>query len=171
MIRGNSSFKPTLRIGSRLIDRRSVLLVVAIVFSTFFLGIAVRNSYADSDNISRTGKHVLTVYDDGTEKGILTEARTLREALDQAGVIVGEYDVTEPALDDELIAATYDVNIYRARPVSVHDETTVKKIMTPYRAATQIAKQAGITLNDEDTVDLVSSDDVVGDGAIERLVV
>lgn len=171
MTRGNSSLKPTLRIGSRLIDRRSVLLVFVALLSTVFLSIGVRNSYADSDNISRTGKHVLTVYDDGVEKGILTEADTLREALDQAGVVVGEYDVAEPSLDSELVAATYDVNIYRARPVSVHDETTVKKIMTPYRAATQIAKQADITLNDEDTVELVSSDDVVGDGAIERLVV
>lgn len=171
MFRGNSSLKPTLRIGSRFVDRRSVFIVVMSLFLVLFLGIAVRNTYADSENVSRTGKHVLTVYDNGSEKGVLTEAHTLREALEKAGITVGEYDVTEPSLDDELVAATYDVNIYRARPVSVHDGTTVKKVMSPYRAATQIAKQAGVSLRDEDAVDLELSDDVVNDGAVERLVV
>ncbi|HTK39521.1 MAG TPA: ubiquitin-like domain-containing protein [Patescibacteria group bacterium] len=136
-----------------------------------FLAIAVRNTYAASENVSRTGKHVLTVYDDGTQKGILTEAHTLREAFKEAGIVVGANDVTEPALDDELVAATYDVNVYRARPVAVHDNKTVKKVMTPYRSAKQIAKQAGIALHDEDMVHLESSDDVVRDGAVERLIV
>lgn len=171
MFRGNTSLTPRLRIGSRFIDRRSVLFAIAGILTLFFLGIAMRNTFAVTENASRTGKHVLTVYDDGIEKGVLTEADTLREALEGAGIKIGENDVTEPSLDDELVAATYDVNIYRARPVSVHDGKSVKKVMSPYRSATQVAKQAGIKLQDEDTLSLESSEDVISDGAIERLTV
>ncbi len=171
MFRGNSSLTPKLQIGSRLIDRRSIVLSIIGLLFVFSLGIAVRNTYAESENISRTGKHVLTVYDDGVQKGILTEATTLRDALKQADITIGKNDVTEPALDDTLVAASYDVNIYRARPVSVHDGKTVKKVMSPYRSALRVAKQAGVKLHDEDTVKLESSDDVVSDGAVERLTI
>ncbi len=168
---GESTTRPTLRIGSRFIDRRHVIVAFVALLFVLFLSFAVRATYAESDNVSRTGRHVLTVYDDGVEKGVLTEANTLRGALDQAGIEVGDNDVTEPSLDEELVAATYDVNIYRARPVSIHDGAVVMKVMTPYRSAQQIAKQVGLSLHTEDVVSLESSNDVVSDGAIERLVV
>lgn len=171
MFRGESTLTQKLRIGSRLIDRRSVLLSIISFLSIISMTFAVHTAYASTDDASRTGKRVLTIYDDGIERGILTESSTLRDAFDHADIDIGEYDITEPGLDDELTSAAYDVNIYRARPVAVHDGGIVKKIMTPYRSATKIAEQAGIKLHDEDRVSLESSDDVVRDGAVERLVV
>lgn len=171
MFRGEQTLTQKLRIGSRLIDRRGVLLLFVGLLFVMFLGAAVHTAYAASDDVSRTGKRVLTIYDDGQEQGILTDATTLREALASADVEIGEYDSTEPALDDELVAPAYDVNIYRARPVAIHDGGIVKKIMTPYRSARQIAVQAELNLRDEDLVYLESSDDVVSDGAVERLVI
>lgn len=171
MFRGESTLTQKLRIGSRLIDQRSVLLSIISFLSILSMTFAVHTAYASTDDVSRTGKRVLTIYDDGIERGILTESSTLRDALDHADIDIGEYDITEPGLDDELTSAAYDVNIYRARPVAVHDGGIVKKIMTPYRSAAKIAKQANINLHDEDRVSLESSDDVVRDGAVERLVV
>lgn len=171
MFRGDTTLTQKLRIGSRLIDRRSVLLSLFSILFILFLGSAVHTSYASSEDVSRTGKHVLTIYDDDNEQGLLTEAQTLREAFQLADIPIGENDATEPGLDEELVAGAYDVNIYRARPVAVHDGGIVKKIMSPYRSAAQIANQAGIKLHDEDEVYLESSDDVVSDGAVERLVI
>ena len=160
-----------LRIGLKRFNRRVALFAVAFVVTVlFFVGLA-RSAYAETDSASRTGKHVLTVYDNGAELGILTEADTLREALEAEGIEIGANDVTEPALDDELVASAYDVNIFRARPVSIHDGTTVTKVMTPYRSVSQIAKQADITLQKEDIATLETHGDVASAGAVERLVI
>lgn len=120
--------------------------------------------------VDRSNKHVLTIYDGGSEHGILTEAKTLGEALKQAGVELDKNDITEPGLDEELVAGAYNVNIYRARPVMVVDGSSQTKIMSPYRSAKQIAKQAGIELRPEDEANLTTSTlSVMSDGAIERM--
>lgn len=160
-----------LRIGSRFIDRRGLIAIVGVAFILFCLGIGVRTAHANPENISRSGKHVLTIYDQGERYGLLTTAETLGEALKAGEISVGEHDRTEPALSEELVAANYDVTIYRARPVAVHDGGTVTKVMTPYHTGSQIAKQANIELHDEDKAILVHSDDVVRDGAVEKLVI
>lgn len=171
MFRGEPTLTQKLRIGSRLIDRRSALFTFIGFMLVLFFGFVAHTAYASTDEISTTGRRVLTIYDDGVEQGLLTEALTLREALDRAGITIGEYDATEPGLDVELVSTGYDVNIYRARPVAIHDGSIVKKIMTPFRSARQIADQAEIMTRDEDLVYLESSDDVVSDGAVERLVI
>lgn len=124
-----------------------------------------------TDNASRSGRHVLTVYDGGVEKGVLTDADTLGEALKQAGIALDKNDVTEPALDEKLVAASYDVNIYRARPVVVVDEGSQTKLMSPYRTAKQIAAQADLDLKAEDKVSIQRSEDIVRDGALEKLII
>lgn len=121
--------------------------------------------------IVRSDEHILTVYDDGAKKGFLTKADTLKQALKDAGFNLSPNDITEPALDQELIASNYNVTIYRARPVLIVDGTTRTKIITAYHTGEQIAKQAGITLNDEDKADLQYSGDIVADGALEKMVI
>ena len=143
-------------------------ILAFILFTVVF--VSVKNSYAES-NVSRGGNHVLTIYDGQTEKGILTDATTLRQAFQDNNIELEASDVTEPSLDEELVAATYDVNIYRSRPVAVYDNGAATKVMTPHHSPKQIAAQANIKLNDQDNVSLVSSDNVVLDGAIEKLVI
>ena len=120
---------------------------------------------------SRTGKHVITVYDDGVEKGFVTEADTLEEALKQEGITISRNDVTEPALSEKLVAATYSVNVYRARPVLVVDGNKTSKVLTPYQTGEQIAEQADLSLNHEDTVKFEASTDPIADGAFEKMVI
>ena len=87
-----------------------VLLVGTVVLT--------RSVQADSEQAaSKSNQHVLTVYDGGVERGVLTEAETLSQALKDAGFEINQNDITEPRLDEKLVAPTYDVNIYRARPV------------------------------------------------------
>lgn len=96
------------------------------------------------------GQRLITIHDNGRDHAILSSAKTLRQAFVQAGVPFGEHDLVEPNLDAELVAPSYEVNIYRARPVTVVDGMVRQKIITPYRTPKQIAAKAGVPLRDED---------------------
>lgn len=156
-----------------LLSLRKTLILAAAVLLVLIISIATSKAWAASDTpvASRSGQHVLTVYDAGTEKGILTEAKTVGEALKEAGITLSPTDVTEPARDEQLVAANYDINIYRARPVVIEDGANRTKVMSPYRTASQIAKQAGVPLQAEDSVKLQPATDIVRDGALEKLVI
>lgn len=117
------------------------------------------------------GEHILKVHDGDSEQGFITKATTLRAALSDAHIRIDPNDITEPALDESLVASTYDVNIYRARPVVVRDGSSNTKIITAYRTGKQIASQAGITLNDADITKLAPSSDPITDGAAEIMTI
>lgn len=149
----------------RLLSFGGVLLLIVAV------GAYVSSRAEAKSSVSQSGMHVLTIYDGGQEKGILTDADTLREALDQADIELADTDITEPSLDEELVSATYEVNIYRSRPVVIYDEGSRTKVMTPYSTPKQIAKQAGITLQDEDQVVMEHSTNLLHDGALEKMTI
>lgn len=154
----------------RLTPRQLWLIAAGLLVLLVFGRIITQTAQASSSE-SRSGRHVLTIYDGGHEHGVLTEADTLRDALGEAGIKLAANDVTEPGLDEELVAATYEVNIYRARPVTVVDGNAQTKVMTPYQTAKQIAKQAGVALRDEDHVNMQHTGDVLVTGSLERLVI
>lgn len=133
--------------------------VVALFFGLFF----VQQAKADSTT-SESGKRLLSVHDQGVDRGLLTRATTLREAFREANIAVDPNDRVEPGLDDKLVASNYEVNVYRARPVTIVDGGTRVKVMSPYRTAKQIASEAGIALHDEDIAEMTTNADVVGQG-------
>lgn len=146
------------------------LLIVGICLFTIVAARLTHSAFAASQT-PKSGQHILTVYDDGTQKGFLTSASTLGEALKEAKITLAKDDITEPGLDQKLVSSNYDVTIYRARPVLIIDGESRTKVITAYHTGKQIAAQAGITLHDEDSVDIESSPDVVADGAPERMVI
>lgn len=145
-----------------------------ITLSTVLLGGVLLLSHvagAEAEQSSQSTQKILTIYDNGKERGVFTEAKTLREALKRAEIILDEHDATEPSLDYELVASKYIVNIYRARPVLVVDGDFKARIMTAHRSAKQIAKEVGLTLRDEDRAVMQRSEGIVEDGASEKMVI
>lgn len=114
---------------------------------------------------SSTGSRLITVHDRGQDRGVMTNATTLRVAFDEAGIALDKNDLVEPGLDEQLVANNYEVNIYRARPVMVIDGAVRQKVMTPYQTASQITKAAGVELHDEDETTITRSEDIVSDGS------
>ena len=114
---------------------------------------------------SGPGGHLITIHDRGEEKVLLSDAATIGDALKNAGVTLDSHDAVEPAVTEKMVASEYQINIYRARPVTVIDGPTRQKIVTAYQTADQIAKDAGITLYPEDVTKLSRSDDIIADGA------
>ncbi len=117
------------------------------------------------------GKRLITVYDRGEELSFLTAETTVEAALKENSIVLDDRDTVEPGRTEELIAAEYQVNVYRARPVVVVDGVTRVKVMTPFQTAQHIAKDAGIGLYSEDQAVMKRSDDFIGDGAGLQLVI
>lgn len=107
---------------------------------------------------------IITIYHDGQQQVIATEATTVGEALDRAGVTVEQFDAVEPGKGTKLVAQTYDINVYRARPVTVVDGTQRYRIMSPYQSAKKIAETAGLQTYDEDILSIDRINDFVAEG-------
>lgn len=140
-------------------------VIAAIVGLAILFGISAAARTFAVDNTPQTGERFISIHDRGIEKGILTTATTLRKALDEAKIAIDANDLVEPGLDAELVADSYQVNIYRARPVVVNDGTSSERILSAYQTPEQIAVHAGITLQDEDKASLSLNDDMVSHGA------
>ncbi len=145
----------------------SVLIALA------FLGVIIfANHRVQAQSATAVaGQHIITLHDDGVDKGFITKKATLREALAEQGIRVDANDRTEPGLDEKLVANSYQVNVYRARPVVIRDGNVETKIITAYRTAKQIAAQADIPLLDEDKVELSVASDPITNGAAQILTV
>ena len=126
----------------------SCLLAVVI---GFFI-VSTRTAGAEAKPVN--GERLLTVHDGGVDRVILTRATNLSDALKEADITLDPQDLVEPGLDHELVASNYDINVYRARPVTIVDGSVRQKVLSPYQTAPQIAQQAGITLYPEDQADV-----------------
>lgn len=145
----------------------AVLAALVLLSIIFF---SSHRANADAAVIS-ADEHIITLHDSGVDKGFITKKATLREALADQHIRVDAKDLTEPGLDDKLVASSYQVNIYRARPVAIHDGKVETKVITAYRTTGQIAKEANITLHDEDITKLAPSTEPLADGAAEVMTI
>ncbi len=153
--------------------RRALLLIVAacVLVMVALLGAARVYAQSETEAPLTAGKHLVTLYDQGVEQSFVTGEKTIGEALAHAGVTVEPGDRVEPAVEDEIVAPEYTVNIYRARPVVVIDGAIRQRIVTAAQVPEQIAEAASLTLHPEDTTELRQSTDLVGDGAALQFVV
>ena len=138
----------------------TALAVVTIAMIT-----VVANTTPSSVQAQHQGGRLITVHDRGVDTAFITDKPTLKEALADQGIALDEKDAVEPALDEKLVAPDYQVNIYRARPVTIIDGALRQKIVTPYQSAERIVRDAGVALYAEDITTVSRSADIVGDGA------
>ncbi len=152
------------------INRFHLILSMRTWFVAGFVALAaltglffMNKAFADSP-ATAVDERLVTIHDSGTEATIVTRASTVGEALKDAGVTTASADIVEPARGETLVAKSYQVNIFRARPVVVEDGTTSIRVMTAEQSPRQIAKAAKLTLNDEDITILNRVDDVLNEG-------
>ena len=119
-------------------------------------------SFAKGKSSSR---HLVRVYDRGEEKTIVTNALTVRQALQAAKISIDEkMDAVEPNIDMELTGSKYQVNIFRARPITIIDGNKRLKITTAEQTPALIAKAAGMTLYREDKTQFTNSENLLVNG-------
>lgn len=144
-------------------------LVMCVLLGVLLHSMAAADS--DRPGTPRRGQHLVTIYDGGQKRAVLTEAKTVRDTLQQAGISVAKSDRVEPALDTTYASEDYTVNIYRSYPVLIEDGARREHIVTPYRSATDIVRDAGLTVRPEDELRVVQSSDLMTDGAGAKLVI
>lgn len=149
-------------------DQKYKLLIAsaASVFLLFALNFAWTNqASADDADKARDGR-LITFHDRGRERVILTHAHTVGDALKDAKMTIAPEDTIEPALDSQLVATDYVVNIYRARPIIVVDDVVRQKVMTAAQTPDGIVAAADIAqLRDEDKTAFTASENITEDGA------
>ena len=138
---------------------RLISTIVLVVVSATVVGLG------DSALAQAPNGRLISVYDRGTTRVFMSKAKTVGEALAAEHIALDKRDTVEPSVNDELIASSYSVNIYRARPVVVVDGNIRIKTVSPYQTAQQIAKDVGITIYDEDITTLKPLTDFLTDGA------
>ncbi len=152
---------------NKLIHKSNTLLGRLIIAGLVLIAAAVISvsnvTHADSGAKTQSGR-VLTIHDRGAERVILSQAATVGDALKEANIVIDGKDAVEPAVTEKLIASDYQINIYRARPVIIVDGNSRTKVVTPYQTASQIVKNAGIKLYDEDKTALGLTDNIIADG-------
>jgi uncharacterized protein YabE (DUF348 family) len=129
------------------------------------VGVLAVNMVTQPASADNQSGRLISVHDRGKETVFLTNADTLKDAFKEIGIEVDSHDAVEPAIDEKLVASDYQVNIYRARPVTVIDGSTRLKVVTPYQTAEQIIADVGISLYSEDTTSLTRSSDIISNGA------
>lgn len=147
------------------LKKSTTIVSLCLAVLGFFAVVGFLNASTSTVTAQNEGGRLVTVHDRGTELAFITTKETLKEALSEQNITVDEKDAVEPSLEEKLVAPDYQVNIYRARPVTVIDGATRQRVVTPYQSAERIVKDTGISLYAEDTTILERSSDYVGDGA------
>jgi uncharacterized protein YabE (DUF348 family) len=140
-----------------------VMFFCSIAIAIFAIGVAVR--------AEGSTRHLITIHDGASVRSIISNEDTLREAFKEANILINDTDRVEPGLDQELVGNDYQVNIYRARPITIIDGVHQIRIMTAYQTPKQIAKEAGIELRSEDRATILLPKDIVADGASLRMAI
>lgn len=155
---------------SRKFDQAMIWILVAslILVVGCFVKYNFLSTYAsgeeDTSFVVSESKYV-TFYDGGERLTVKTEAHTVGEALNRAGIEINEGDIVDPGIDTDINADNYYINIYRARPVIVKDGLVDKYIMTASYDAKTIAKEAGITVYDGDEIAMAPNMNFLESGA------
>ena len=145
-------------------ERAGVIAAIAVTIVLTLLTSLASNADA--------GKSLVTVFADGEERSISTTVLTVGEALESAGVVLAEKDLVEPSLDTFINQASFSINVYRARPITIVDGQSQQTVMSPYNSPKLIAESAGLTIYDEDLFEFELIDDILATGALgQRLLV
>lgn len=138
-----------------------VSLISFILIAAVFMTV---HADAASKTPPSNGKHLVTIHDNNTTRGIVTNDSTLRQAFHDAHIPITDQDLIEPSLDSTLTANDYEVNVYRARPVTIVDGNIHRRVMSPYRTADQIVAHTGMKLHDEDRTTITTSRNIIDSG-------
>ena len=75
-------------------------------------------------------QRLVTIYDRGIKRSVLTEATTVANALKAADITIDPRDVVEPSIDTKLTTSDADIIIYRSRIIGVVDGHIRQTVMT-----------------------------------------
>lgn len=152
----------SIRSTKKTIIRAALVTGVAVFGFGFF---AYMQTSTPEALAQQQGAKLITLHDRGETTTFMTDRDTIGAALEAAHVDLDEKDAVEPSRDEKLVAADYQVNVYRARPVTVVDGSLKQKVFTPYQSAERIVRDLGVSLYPEDLTKVTRSENILSQGS------
>jgi uncharacterized protein YabE (DUF348 family) len=87
---------------------------------------------------------VVSLYSDGEKKIISTDATTVGGVLQRAGVTLGQGDLVEPSASTSIPQGFFNINVYRAKPVTIIDGADTYHLSSAYSSPRLLAESVGI---------------------------
>ena len=116
-------------------------------------------------------QRLVTIYDRGIKRSVLTEATTARSALQFAGITIDPRDIVEPSIDTKLTASDADIIIYRSRIIGVVDGNIRQTVMTARQSPNEMLKEAGLpALGTKDTTKFQKASSMLDEAPTELIV-
>ncbi|MBR2587061.1 G5 domain-containing protein [Candidatus Saccharibacteria bacterium] len=140
------------------------------VVSFFFLGmsLAPTTSFAEAEEgveLSDSGpEHFITVFDGETKRTIKTDAATVADVLERLNITLDPTDSVSPSLEIPIDANNFYINIFRSHPVLVYDGAKSRLAQVTSFEPFAVARAAGFTVYDDDTVALVPASNFLETG-------
>lgn len=143
------------------------LAVPVVTFLVLFFVSMISFIFLSGEAIQPNDSKVVKLYVDGETRIVPTRAQTVGDMLKRSGIELREGDVTEPAVDSPIVDQDFNVNVYRAKPVTVTDDKG-QKVTTKVIESnpSEMAKQAGVTVYPEDKVAFGAPDEALREGVI-----
>ncbi len=157
---------------NEIVTRRHPFVVPVFTFMVLFFALCAGFVVLNGETIGANDSKIVHLYVDGQNQIVPTRAKTVGEVLEKEGVELREGDQVEPALDGSITSQDFSINIYRARPVTVIDDTG-QKVTTKVVESTpaEMARKAGVTVYPEDNVKIAAAADALRSGVIGAQIV
>lgn len=146
-----------------LVRHKKPVLIVAVVI--IFLDFAIVGYALFQPSRPRDEKRIVTIYDRGTRRTILTRADTVKEVLRAADIPIDARDVVDPSRETKLTESNDDIIIYRSRLVAVVDGGTRQTVLTVAQSPNAILKDANMKLLNRKDKTTIKPANLVNDGA------
>ncbi len=131
----------------KILQSIAILTVLfGLVNGCYYIKIKYLNQKAIAKN---KNQNIVTIFDGDSKQTITIKDSTVKDVLKKAKIKVKPSDIIEPGLDYKINSDIY-INIYRANPITIIYGDQKINILTPYKQADQILKQAKIKYYPED---------------------
>lgn len=104
-------------------------------------------------------QRLVTFYDQGVKRAVLTRANTVAGAIVDANIVLDSRDETDPELATKLSDTYTDVIIYRSRLIAIRDGSIRQNVLTIAQSPNAILEEAELdSLGSKDKAKFVRSD-------------
>jgi len=143
-------------------QKKLTMIIAAMII---FLDLAVVGYVLLRPSDSATEKRIVTVYDRGVQRAVVTDADTVQSALEAADIEIDPRDRVEPSRDTTLGSYNENIIIYRSRLVAVIDGGTRQTVLTVAQSPNAILKDANMKLLGRKDKTSLKPANLVNDGA------
>jgi uncharacterized protein YabE (DUF348 family) len=153
--------------------RRAARHPFAVPVFTFFVLVLLTGVLAIifSSREDTINPNVVVISHDGQKQIVSSKESTVADLLTKLDIKVSDGDVVEPAVSTLIQQDDFRINIYRAVPVAIVDGGQKQFAFSAATTSRSVARQAGINVYPEDTVETRPVTNFVTDGGIAHEVI